>query len=277
MNWICWLLDHDWVRDTNMSGRRYTYCHRCDAAPYDNVTIPERCRNCYRFTLFPKIKRVRTWFRSRPCWVKGHDWSPMSDICQRCGMTGTEAAERSEWTLPEWKKLWRPWLHDRFFVVPANPTHWRYAVQAFNWRFGIERSTVYIRDEKYLLRYIAYLGPIGLRLHKFYRGDDDRASHTHPWPFITFPFSTYRERRFKEGVEIPGPHYVDRFRFHYRPAAHEHIVVGRVKLFEHTPGILAWWSDFRPFWTFVITGPIVQTWGFYPKPGKFVPWQEYKA
>ena len=270
MNWICWLIGHKWKLIFPI------YCQRCGHPPYDNTTLPDWWYIFYRFTLSPKIKRARTWFRSRPCWVKGHAWSPMSDICQRCGMTGTEAAERSEWTLPEWRKLWRPWLHDRFFVVPPAPNHWRYAVQAFNWRFGIERSTVYIRGEKYLLRYIAYLGPIGLRLHKFYRGDDDRASHTHPWPFITFPFATYRERRFKEGVEIPGPFYVKAFRFHYRPSTHEHIVVNRVKIDEYA-GFAAYTSDLRPFWTFVITGPIVQTWGFYPKPGKFVPWQEYKA
>ena len=277
MNWICWLLDHDWTK-VRYGGYTHNFsCSRCGRGAYDDTTLPGGVRNFYHFTLSPKIKRVHTWFRSRPCWVKGHAWSPMSDICQRCGMTGTEAAERSEWTLPEWKKLWRPWLHDRFFVVPPAPHHWRYAVQAFNWRFGLERSTVYIRGEKYLLRYIAYLGPIGLRLHKFYRGDDDRASHTHPWPFITFPFAPYRERRFEEGVEILEPFYVKAFRFHYRSATHEHIVVGGVKPFEHTPGIICQAHDPRPFWTFVITGPIVQTWGFYPKPGKFVPWQEYKS
>ena len=270
MNWICWLRDHDWALPKDL----WLRCKRCDAGPYDDVTLPEWWRNIQRFKISPKIKRVHTWFRSRPCWVKGHAWSPMSYICQRCGMTGEEVAERGEWTLPEWKKLWRPWLHDRFFVVPPAPNHWRYAVQAFNWRFGIERSTVYIRDEKYLLRYIAYLGPIGLRLHKFYRGDDDRASHTHPWPFITFPFKNYLEALYKEGTFIRW-NSVTRFRFHYRPAHHEHVVSGPYDLtFKGAPIV---WSDFKPFWTFVITGPIVQTWGFYPKPGKFVPWQEYKV
>ena len=274
MNWICWLTGHRWHEFTLRTGDpiggpatyQHVMCARCRVAPYDDVTLHEWWLNLYRFTLSPKIKRVRTWLRSRPCWVKDHDWHPASDICRRCGMTGTEVAERGEWTLPEWKKLWRPWLHDRFFVVPPAPNHWRYAVQAFNWRFGIERSTVYIRGEKYLLRYIAYLGPIGLRLHKFYRGDDDRASHTHPWPFITFPFSDYVQRVFQEGAEIKAWNVVRRFRFHYRSADFEHIVIGPLKN-----------MNVGSFWTFVITGPIVQTWGFYPKPGKFVPWQEYKS
>jgi hypothetical protein len=193
-------------------------------------------------------------------------------------MTGIEDAERGEWMLPEWKKLWRGWLSDRFGVVkPSLKDQFVKAIYVFNMRIGVERSTIYIAGEKYMTRWIAYLGPLCARLHHFFRGDDDRASHTHPWPFVTFPLATYRERRFKEGVEIPGPHYVDAFRFHYRPSTHEHIVVGRMTRCYHPAGFYAWYHDLRPFWTIVLTGPKTDEWGFYPMPGKFVHWRSYQS
>src|SRR5580692_11012239 len=64
-------------------------------------------------------------------------------------------------------------------------------------RWGFESSRVWgsYRDsaEPYLDRYILYFWPITLRLHRFWRGDDDRAPHDHPWWFITIPFTSYVE------------------------------------------------------------------------------------
>lgn len=279
MNWLCWLIDHKW-HPTGAQLHRIV-CERCQVEPYDDTTLPEWFRNT---RIVPRVKRfarrVRLWIKSRKCWKPGHDWSPTSQYCRRCGMSGVEDAERGEWMLPEWKKLWRVWLSDRFYIVKpylARPQDQDiYAVQAFNWRFGVERSTIYIAGAQYMTRYIAYLGPIGLRLHQFFRGDDDRASHTHPWPFITFPFTTYVERIFKEGVE-QGPRKVKAWRFHYRPHDFEHIVVGTVRdweIGEYAKSRYHFRSD--TFWTFVITGPKTEDWGFYPKPGKFVYWREYK-
>ena len=281
MNLLCWLIDHKWLRECFGDDRSGPiYCKRCKANPYSDTTLPDWFRDR---RIVPRMKafakRVRVWFRSRPCWVNDHTWSAVSQFCIRCGQSGIEVSEAGEWPLPVWKKLWRAWLTDRFYIVkpylPRPQDQDIYAVQAFTWRFGVERSTVTIGGEKYMTRYIAYLGPLGLRLHQFFRGDDDSASHTHPWAFITFPFATYHERRFKKGVEIPGPHYVRAFRFHYRPSDFEHIVVGRLggvtKLNEYQ-----WCVDMSPFWTFVITGPKTDDWGFYPKPGQFVYWRDYK-
>lgn len=139
---------------------------------------------------------------------------------------------------------------------------------------GFERSTVWIGLLKYLDRWIVYDGLGTLRLHRFWRGDDDRASHTHPWWFITFPLCGYMERTFDKGVPT-GTRYVAPFRFHFRPANFEHIVLYGVRpraMF----GIVLHEIVRKPFWTLVITGNKTNAWGFYPKPGVFIPWREYK-
>ena len=126
-----------------------------------------------------------------------------------------------------------------------------------SYNLGLERSTVRLQGEPYLTRWIIYVGGRTLRLHKFHRGDDDRAFHDHPWPFWTFPLKTYSEL-------VPGLPYrasvVRGFRLHYRPAAYQHIVLG----------------DGCPFYTIVVTGKRENAWGFWPEPGKFVPWREWK-
>jgi hypothetical protein len=273
MKFLCWLIDHDWKHSIPLR------CARCRAEPYDDLTLPEWWLNVWRFRLAPIAKRVRVWFRSRPCWIKDHEWSPVAEHCLRCKQTGIDVAEQGEWTLPQWKKLWRPWLTDRFYIVkPYIQEQSIYAIQVFAWRFGLERSTIYIRGAKYMTRYIAYLGPIGLRLHQFFRGDDDRASHTHPWPFITFPFTSYVEQVYLEGAFVEE-RLVRAFRFHYRPADFEHIVKGPAWTNDGMTykGVLLYSNVDPPlFWTFVITGPKTDDWGFYPKPGKFVYWRDYK-
>lgn len=141
-----------------------------------------------------------------------------------------------------------------------------FKLQRWGWfpRFCFERSTVYVGTQLYLDRWLGYLFNKGtVRLHKFWRGDDDRASHTHPWWFITFPFADYVEEVFEQGVS-KGFNVVKAWRFHYRPAQYEHIVKGRT------------YGDTRPFWTFVISGPKSNEWGFYPEPGIFVNHRNYK-
>lgn len=148
----------------------------------------------------------------------------------------------------------------------------------FGQRWGLELSPVSFNatGERYLDRYILYLGPINLRLHKFYRGDDLRAPHDHPWWFITFPFSTYYEqvefiRLGRSGLDakwVREPRVVKAFRFHYRPARYRHIVYGR---FGRSLKQMR-----KPFWTFVIAGSVSNAWGFWPAPTTFVPWREWK-
>lgn len=136
-------------------------------------------------------------------------------------------------------------------------------------RFGFEYSRVGLSDIPYLDRYILYFGRGTLRLHKFWRGDDDRAPHDHPWWFITMPFVTYREK-----IVVPddlfGEVFVTRlvraWRPHFRAAKFQHIVIGRRDR-----------NDLRPFWTLVISGGNTNDWGFWPEPGVFVPYKYWRA
>lgn len=284
MKLLCWLIDHNWTDAATDADGEKIWCDRCLVEPYDDTTLPEWFRNT---RIVPRArafaKRVRVWLRSRGCWVKDHEWGMTSEVCQKCGQTGTEVAESGEWPLPVWRKLWRGWLADRFYVVKQRMrVQDIYAVSLLGWSFGVERSTIYIKDAKYMERHIAYLGPVCLRLHKFFRGDDDRASHTHPWAFVTFPFRSYVEHLFDEGKFV-REQVVKKFRFHYRPATHEHVVKGPMwtvggndlyyqgaPLYSNEP------YGFDAFYTFVITGPRNNDWGFYPEPGKFVYWRDYK-
>lgn len=163
----------------------------------------------------------------------------------------------------------------------------KFFVKMFGQRWGLELSPVSFNStgERYLDRYILYLGPVNLRLHKFYRGDDLRAPHDHPWWFITFPFKSYTEEvefcgcfpslppTDLNGCDIRTGYcnasrrrnrHVGSFRFHYRPAKYRHIVIGRAD------------GSTEPFWTFVIAGSVSNRWGFWPKPDQFVPWREWK-
>lgn len=108
---------------------------------------------------------------------------------------------------------------------------------------------VYEASEPYLERWILWFG-FTLRLHKFHKGDDDRAYHDHPWWFVTFPFEPYLERTPQQPVTM-----VKALRPHFRSASHQHIV----QLIEH-----------RPVWTLILTGTKSNDWGFWNK-GKFTP------
>ena len=143
---------------------------------------------------------------------------------------------------------------------------WRVGFDIGNRRFGLEASTVTgkVTKTKYLGRWLIYLGWGTVRLHKFYRGDNDRASHTHPWVFWTFPLSSYTEKRYDKGRYL-GLFVVEAFRPHFRPTTFEHVVQGR---FDAYAGINQ--PDPRPFYTIVIGGLKSNEWGFYPSPGVFI-------
>lgn len=147
---------------------------------------------------------------------------------------------------------------------------WYFSIGKY--RFGAEYSPVYLTQsgELYLQRWIAYFGLFNLRLHKFHRGDDERAPHDHPFWFITFPFSSYTELVDDpySSLYVLRQQVVKAFRFHFRPATYRHIVL----------------QPERPFWTFVIAGNYSRSWGFWQYVQwdrnlwayKFMPWREWK-
>lgn len=149
-----------------------------------------------------------------------------------------------------------------------------------NYSLGFERSVVRVKGERYLGRWILYVGGFTLRLHRFFKGDDARAPHDHPWSFWTFPLCDgYAEL-------VPAPdgtlmgRWVRGWRWNYRPSSYQHIVA----------------DPPQPFYTVVVSGRKDRSWGFWPAiswaeamrtPGtlfwahvkvfrKFVPWREWK-
>jgi hypothetical protein len=133
-----------------------------------------------------------------------------------------------------------------------------------------EKSTVRLHGEPYLTRWFLCIGGWTLRLHKFHRGDDERAPHDHPWDFWTFPLRPYVEAVYEAdldtGVRL---NRVPARRWSFRPAEYRHIVL------EPAAGV----------WTIVVTKPKRRAWGFWPlksmapnTPPKrwFVPASEWK-
>ena len=109
-------------------------------------------------------------------------------------------------------------------------------------RIGFSHDLIYEGEAPYLERWIVWCG-ITIRLHKFHKGDDDRAFHDHPWWFITLPMQSYLESTPQKAERL-----VRRFRPHFRPAAHQHIVA---------------LPDAKPVWTFIVTGMKSNEWGFW--------------
>ena len=130
-----------------------------------------------------------------------------------------------------------------------------------SYKLGFEHSTVSLNGSPYLERWFIAIAGWTFRLHRFHRGDDDRAPHSHPWPFWTFPLKGYWEEVYSPAGGYTT-RYVDPWRAHYRPAAYRHIVLGA--------------ACKAPWWTIVVTAPKQQSWGFYPRPDQFIPWREWR-
>lgn len=133
---------------------------------------------------------------------------------------------------------------------------------------GLERTVIQFNGSPYLGRWILYVGNRTLRLHKFYRGDDDRAPHDHPWSFWTFPLcSGYYELVTRTDGELKI-NFVRGWKWSYRPSSYQHTVL----------------EPHRPFYTIVVTGRKDRSWGFWPEfyrnlaggvHRRFTPWREW--
>ena len=109
-------------------------------------------------------------------------------------------------------------------------------------RFGLSHDLVVEQTEPYLERWIFWCG-FSIRIHKFHKGDDDRAFHDHPWWFVTVPLKKYLELTPTQGTQT-----LKAGRPHYRKATHRHIVQ---------------LIDDNPTWTLIITGLKERKWGFW--------------
>lgn len=132
-------------------------------------------------------------------------------------------------------------------------------------RIGFQSSRVCLltTGEPYLDRFILYLGGPCLRLHRFWRGDDDRAVHDHPWTFWTFPLTDYVEVYWAPRAQHMRKRIVMRWKWHKREAEFRHFVIGRAD------------GKKKPFWTIVIATEVKRDWGFWPEPRKFIYWKEW--
>lgn len=129
-----------------------------------------------------------------------------------------------------------------------------------NYSLGLEHSVIRVRGVPYLGRLILYAAGCTLRLHRFYKGDDARAPHDHPWSFWTFPLCDgYHELVVNSHGELELK-WVHGWRWHYRPSSYKHIVLDPLK----------------PFYTIVVTGRKDRNWGFWLASETFVPWREWK-
>ena len=92
-----------------------------------------------------------------------------------------------------------------------------------------------------------------LRVHVFYRGDEDEDPHDHPWDFWTFPLTSYEEEVWlpteTHGVFTYKKQTVKAFRWHYRPATYLHRVVP--------------WEGSRKIVTLIVASAPFRQWGFW--------------
>lgn len=126
---------------------------------------------------------------------------------------------------------------------------------------GIDGST-------FLERYVLLTrGPKrgNVYLHRFLRGDEDRELHNHPWYGLSLILvGGYREERrcwTPEGERVETRDV--------RPGALNFISPHTFHRVELNQG---------PCWTLFITGPVVQSWGFWDRStGEYTPWRRFIA
>lgn len=142
----------------------------------------------------------------------------------------------------------------------------KYTVRRVNKHFSFKWGELLGRPEcPYLRRWALVLGLFSIRVHHFYRSDDERAHHDHPWWFVTLVLkggytdvSGPMDGRFcsRCGGTDPGCYICGERLDHlgpgsirYRPALHQHTVR----------------TDPDGAWTIILTGPNVRTWGFWER------------
>lgn len=130
-----------------------------------------------------------------------------------------------------------------------------------------EWSTIYGVDKEYWTPYLTRIGIGRLKLHIFYRGDNDPDPHDHRASFWTFPLRGYYEEIYSPdqfGFWNFFTNYVTPFEWHFRPATYLHRVLplddGRWII------TLTWWNKTEREWGFRKVWDKKQCW---------VPWKEY--
>jgi hypothetical protein len=132
-------------------------------------------------------------------------------------------------------------------VDGSNPSPRSLIYLRFRKHFGVRWGEWLGRPEcPYLRRWALNLGLVSFRIHHFFRSDDDRAFHDHPWWFLTIVLRGSYDDVSPAGVDRLTPGSI-----RFRRALHRHTVT--------TTGA----------WTFVVTGPNVRAWGFWENGVRF--------
>jgi hypothetical protein len=77
----------------------------------------------------------------------------------------------------------------------------------------------------YMRRYVLILFGFGLRLHVWYRSDDKRYLHNHPWNFITFVLKgSYKDFSSVAPHQVVIEDHLKQFSLRWRKAEHLHYV-----------------------------------------------------
>lgn len=116
--------------------------------------------------------------------------------------------------------------------------------------------------DTYLQRFILLRCPWGaVYLHRFFRGDEDKCIHDHPWHFVSLILKGgYWEKTPGGALTWCRP-----LSIRFCPAAHRH----RVILDEFRTGNV---------WTLILTSTKVRSWGFWTDRGRvWVGWREFLA
>ena len=108
----------------------------------------------------------------------------------------------------------------------------------FKWR-----QQLGLAECPYMERWVLGLFFFSIRVHHWFRSDDDKYFHDHPWWFWTFVVRGGYLDSTPTGDEM-----VKQGTFHFRPALHRHTVY-------IVPEI--------PTWTICLTGPEMRMWGFW--------------
>jgi len=140
----------------------------------------------------------------------------------------------------------------------------KYTLRKIGKHFNVKAGERLGRPEcPYLRRWALILGLFSVRVHHFYRSDDERAFHDHPWWFVTLVL----KGGYTDVSSCPVCHghgvyeqwcdhcggtgqvldHLGRGQVRFRPALHQHTVR----------------TDPGGVWTVILTGPNVRTWGFW--------------
>lgn len=129
------------------------------------------------------------------------------------------------------------------------PTDTNKHPRMFNKYFQIRWNEKIGRPEcPYMRRWVFHTYFFSIRLHQWYRSDDRRYLHDHPWSFITFVLKgeyTDVSEGPEGGARIHQTLHAGKVQ--YRKAEHRHYV--------SVPG--------KGCWTLLLTGRHKRNWGFY--------------